>query len=98
MEYDGQGLGKRRQGIMIPIVVALRVKHEGLGFDGKREIHMTMKTAFVKAKDMTELVYSLEGIVVVNEGGNPIPPQPSYGGLKKGSDEKSSKTRPTPSL
>jgi hypothetical protein len=30
MGYDGQGLGKRRQGIISPIVVTLRVKHEGL--------------------------------------------------------------------
>jgi hypothetical protein len=31
MGYDGQGIGKRRQGILIPIVVEQRVKHEGLG-------------------------------------------------------------------
>jgi tuftelin-interacting protein 11 len=36
MGYDGKGLGKRRQGILIPIVVTPLAKHEGLGFDGKK--------------------------------------------------------------
>jgi tuftelin-interacting protein 11 len=34
MGYDGQGLGKRSQGIISPIVATQRAKHEGLGFDG----------------------------------------------------------------
>jgi hypothetical protein len=34
MGYDGQGIYKRRQGILSPIVVTPRAKHEGLGFDG----------------------------------------------------------------
>jgi tuftelin-interacting protein 11 len=60
MGYDGQGLGKRRQGILSPIVATPWVKHEGLGFDGRCENPMTMKTIFVKAKDMSELAYSSE--------------------------------------
>jgi hypothetical protein len=55
MGYDGQGIGKKIQGILIPIVVSFRAKHEGLGFDGRSENPMTMKTIFVKAKDMLEL-------------------------------------------
>jgi hypothetical protein len=58
MGYDGQGLGKRRQGILSPIVATLWVKHEGLGFNGRGENPMTMKTTFVKVKDMTELACS----------------------------------------
>jgi hypothetical protein len=61
MGYDGQGLGKRRQGILSPIVAAPRVKHEGLGFDGRKEKAMNNKTTFVKEKDMEELACSLEG-------------------------------------
>jgi tuftelin-interacting protein 11 len=33
MGYDGQGLGKEGEGIVIPIVSQQRPKHEGLGFD-----------------------------------------------------------------
>jgi hypothetical protein len=44
MGYDGQGLGKRRQGILSPIVATPRAKHEGLGFDGRSENPITMKT------------------------------------------------------
>jgi hypothetical protein len=35
---------------------------------------------------------------MVSEGGIPLPPQPSCGRLKEGSDEKSLKTQPTPAL
>lgn len=84
MGYDGQGLGKRRQGILSPIVVTPWAKHEGLGFDGRSENSITVKTIFVKTKDMLELACSLgEGAAMVNEGGNPLPPQPSFGRLKK---------------
>jgi hypothetical protein len=49
MGYDGQGIGKRRQGILSPIVVTPWAKHEGLGFDGRSENSITMKkTIFVK--------------------------------------------------
>jgi hypothetical protein len=99
MGYDGQGIGKRRQGILSPIVATPWVKHEGLGFDGRVENPMTMKTIFVKDKDMSELAFSSrEGETTISEGGIPLPPQPSCGRLKKGSDEKSLKTHPTPSL
>jgi hypothetical protein len=50
MGYDGQGIGKRRQGILSPIVATPWVKHEGLGFNGRGENPMTMKTTFVKEK------------------------------------------------
>jgi hypothetical protein len=53
MGYNGQGLGKRKQDILSPIIVALRVKHEGLGLDGRGENPMTMMTNFLKVKDMT---------------------------------------------
>jgi hypothetical protein len=36
--YDGQGIGKRRQGIISTIVATLWVKHEGLGFNVRVEI------------------------------------------------------------
>jgi hypothetical protein len=36
-----------------------RAKHEGLGFDGRSENSITMKTIFVKEKDMPELACSL---------------------------------------
>jgi hypothetical protein len=84
MGYDGQGLGKRRQGILSPIVATPWVKHEGLGFNGRMENPMTMKTIFVKAKDMSELACSSRERVTISEGGIPLPPQPSCGGLKEG--------------
>jgi hypothetical protein len=34
----------------------------------------------------------------VNEGGIPLPPQPSCGGLKKGNDKISAKNQPEPTL
>jgi hypothetical protein len=48
MGYDGQGLGKSRQGILSPIVATPWAKHEGLGFDGRSENSITMKKIFVK--------------------------------------------------
>jgi hypothetical protein len=50
MGYDGQGLGKRRQGILSPIVAMPKAKHEGLIFVGRSENSITMKTIFVKEK------------------------------------------------
>ena len=80
MGYDGQGPVKRRQGILIPIVATPREKHEGLGFDGKSENAITVKTIFMKEKDMLELDFSSgEGETTVNEGGSPLPPQISCG-------------------
>jgi hypothetical protein len=77
MGYDGKGIGKRRQGILIPIVVTPWAKHEGLGFDGRSENSITMKTIFVKEKDMLELDFSSgEGATPVNEGVIPLPPHP----------------------
>jgi hypothetical protein len=59
---------------------------------------MTMKTIFVKVKYMIELACSSKGKVVVHEGVISLPPQPYFGGLQKGNDEKSLKTQPAPSL
>lgn len=58
ISYDGEGLGKRIQGILSPIVATPWVKHEGLGFGGIMENYMSMKTTFVKEKDMKELACS----------------------------------------
>jgi hypothetical protein len=77
MGYDGQGLGKRRQGILSPIVATLRVKHEGLGFDGRGENPMTMKTTFVKEKDMVELAMLIRR-KNNNEGRGKHTPTPSF--------------------
>jgi hypothetical protein len=35
MVYDGQQLGIRRQGIIIAIATTTKIKHEGLGFNGR---------------------------------------------------------------
>jgi hypothetical protein len=90
MGYDGQGLGKMRHGILSPIVVTPWSKHEGLGFDGRSENSITMKTIFAKGKYMLELACSSrEGAIIVNEGGIPLPPQPC-GRLKKSINVESS--------
>lgn len=81
MGYDGQGLGKRRQGILSHIVVTPWAKHEGLGFDGENEKATNNKITFVKAKNMVELACSSEGRATIDEGGNPLPFYPSCGGL-----------------
>jgi hypothetical protein len=67
MGYDGQGIGKRTQGILIPIIDTPWVKHKGLCFDGILENSMTMKTTFVKDKDMSKLAFSLEERTVIQE-------------------------------
>jgi hypothetical protein len=51
---------------------------------------MSMNTIFIESKDMLELAWSSRGKKTVSEGGIPLPPQPSYGILKEGSNEKSS--------
>lgn len=55
MGYNGQGLDKRSQGIITPIVVEVRVNHEGLGFGGTNEKAIATKITFVKAKDVVDL-------------------------------------------
>jgi hypothetical protein len=99
MGYDGQGIGKRRQGILSPIVVTPWAKHEGLGFDGRSENSITMKkTIFVKEKDMSELACSSgEGETTVSEGVSSPPPHPC-GRLKERNNEESLQTHPTPTL
>jgi len=79
MGYDGQGIGKSIQGIISPIVATSMVKTQGQDFDGRWENPMTIKTTFVKVKDMTEFSFSLEERVVLNEGDNPLTPYLSYG-------------------
>jgi hypothetical protein len=58
MGYDGKGIVKRKQGILIPIVAKQRVKHEVIGFDGIEENTMNTKITFVKVKHMVEWFYS----------------------------------------
>jgi hypothetical protein len=60
MGYYGQMIGRRIEGILIPIVATPWFNHEGLGFDGRGENFMTMKTIFLKVKDMIELNFSSE--------------------------------------
>jgi hypothetical protein len=59
---------------------------------------MTMKTTSVKEKYMTNFSNSSSERASTNEGGSPLPPQPSREGLKKGSDEKILKNPLAPSL
>jgi hypothetical protein len=87
MGYKAQGLGNRNQGILSPIVVEQRVKHEGLGFYGKKEKATNTKITFVKEKYMVELACSFKERVAANKGGNTPPLHPYCDRLHKGSDE-----------
>jgi hypothetical protein len=58
MCYNGQGIEKRRKGILIPIVATSWVNNEGSSFDSRVGKPMTMKTIFVKEKYMSELACS----------------------------------------
>ena len=60
MVYNGQGLCKINQGILIPIVVELRVKHKDLSFDDREENTMKNKITFVKVEYVAKLSCSLE--------------------------------------
>jgi hypothetical protein len=55
MGYDGQRIGKRSHVILSSIFTKQKAKHEGSGFDGRVENTMTMKTTFMKHKDIPEL-------------------------------------------
>jgi hypothetical protein len=79
MGYEGQGLGKRRQGFIIPIVAKLRAKHEGLGFNGRKENATYNTTIFVKEKAATYLSFLLKERETSNEGGKTLPLHPSCG-------------------
>jgi hypothetical protein len=57
-----------------------------------------MKTIVLKDKDISDWAYSSGEIQTICEGGIPLPPHTSCGRLKKGSNEKSLKTQPVPSL
>jgi hypothetical protein len=48
---------------------------------------VTMENTFLKAKDIAKWACLLKEREV-SEGGSLLPPHPSCGGLKKGSDEK----------
>jgi hypothetical protein len=50
MGYDGQGIGKGGQGILIPNVSQHRSKHKDLGFSGKEANTRESQTNFVKAR------------------------------------------------
>jgi len=58
MGYDGKMIDKRGQWILSPIIIAHRDKHECLGFDGRSENAMTIKTIFENSKDTIELDFS----------------------------------------
>jgi len=75
------------------IVATPWVKHEGLGFDGRMENTMNIKTIFLKDKYMPDSAYSLgEGETTISEVSNLLPPRKFCGILKEGSDENISQT------
>jgi hypothetical protein len=51
MGYDGQGIGKEGQGILIPIVAQQRLKREGLGFNGQEANTSATQTTFIKVRE-----------------------------------------------
>jgi hypothetical protein len=73
MSYDGQGIGKRSQGIIIPIVAKPRVKHEGLIFSCAKDKAMINKITFVKAKNEVYLAFSIGERATMNEYGSTLP-------------------------
>lgn len=50
MGYDGQGLGKEGQGILILVVGQQRPKHVGLGFSGQESNISSAQITFVNAR------------------------------------------------
>jgi hypothetical protein len=48
MGYDGQGIGKEIQGILISILSQQRPKHEVLGFNGQEARIGSAQTTFIK--------------------------------------------------
>ena len=58
MGFNGQGIVKRSVGMEIPIVVELRVKHEGLGFGNTLKNNIITKINFEKEKYVTYLAFS----------------------------------------
>jgi hypothetical protein len=50
MGYDGQGLGKEGQGILILVVGQQRPKHVGLGFSGQESNINSAQITFVNAR------------------------------------------------
>lgn len=50
MGYDGQGLGKEGQGILILVVGQQRPKHVGLGFSGQQSNISSAQITFVNAR------------------------------------------------
>jgi hypothetical protein len=60
MGYNGQGLEKEGQGIIIPIVAQQRPKHEGLGFSGQESNTSSTQTNFIKAR------------IIIKEGSIPM--------------------------
>jgi hypothetical protein len=73
------------------IVATSWVNHEGLGFDGRSENSITMKTIFVNEKYMLELDFSSrEGSIALSEGENTLSPQIFCGISKERNNEESS--------
>jgi hypothetical protein len=76
MSFDGQGIGNRIKGTL------------SLGFNGRCENPMTMKTIFLKVKYMLEfLCMSREGEAMVSEGRIPLPLHTYCGRYKEGRNE-----------
>ena len=51
-----------------------------------------MNTTFMKENDMKRLAFSSKERGILCEFGSPLSPHPSYGKLKKGSDENKEKS------
>lgn len=57
MGYNGKCIGNIRKGILIPILVEQRVRHEGPGFDDREEKAMEYKIMFVKENNVVNFYF-----------------------------------------
>ena len=81
MGYDGQGRVKRMQGIISPIVLESRVKHEGQGFDGIKVNSTKYKITYVKEKYVVDFACASKKREKMNEDGKKLPFHPSCSSL-----------------